>query len=123
PARCIAHGGGTAVVVVAPTVIRRVHAPRGRVAGIIGAGNAVVTVGGWPADARLVGTGIIGRAGVAVVAGRRVGRVHAARGGVAGIVGADVLIVAGGGRTADARPMAAGGERTAPLPAPAQPPP
>src|SRR5205823_10326140 len=59
--------------------------------------------GGRTADAHAAGAGVGRGAGIAVVAGRRVRRVYAARGRVARIVGADICVVAVERRPADAR--------------------
>src|SRR5205823_3818868 len=61
-----------------------------------------------PADAHAAGAGVGRGAGVAVGAGCGVRRVHAARGRIARIVGADIGVVAVGGRPADADAAGAG---------------
>src|SRR5438046_9311713 len=75
----------------------------GGVALIGGRANDGVAAGAHPA---LAGVGL--RAGIAVVAGRRVRRVHAAGGGIAAVVRAPVAVVAIPRRAADALAGAAG---------------
>src|SRR5439155_15165901 len=101
-------GRGARVAVGAGRRVRRVHAARGRIARIVGADIRIVAVGGRAADADAAGAGVRRGAGVAVGAGRGVRRVHTARGRVAGVVGADVAIVAVEGRAADADAAGAG---------------
>src|SRR5439155_19141456 len=93
--------------------VRRVQAARGRIARVVGAGIGVVAVGGRPADADAAGAGVRRGAGVAVGARRGVRRVHTARGRVAGVVGADITVVAVEGRAADADAAGAGVGRRA----------
>src|SRR5207244_1042054 len=91
-------GRGAGVAVGAGCGVRRVHAARGRIARIVGADIRVVAVGGRPADADAAAAGVRRGAGVAVGARRGVRRVHTARGRVAGGVGADIAVGAGGRR-------------------------
>src|SRR5207249_2439347 len=84
-----------------------VDTARRRVAGVVRADVPVVAVECGAADAHPAAAPIVRRAGVAVVAGRRVVGVHAARGRIAGVVGADVAVVAVGREAADADSAAA----------------
>src|SRR5205823_3797686 len=95
-------GRGAGVAVGAGCGVRRVHAARGGVTGLVGADVAVAAGGRRAADADAARARTGRGAGVAVGAGRRVGRVQTARGGVAGVVGADVAVVAVERRAADA---------------------
>jgi hypothetical protein len=109
--------GGACVGSAGPGGDRRVLAARGRIAAVGRAGIAVVAVGRGARRAhagrraRLVA---VARVAVVAVARRSAGlalgdhRVHAARGGIAGVGGAAVLVVAGHRRAG-----AAGARRTA----------
>jgi hypothetical protein len=67
--------------------------PGGRVAGIVGAGVAVVAVRRCSADAGSSGTGVIRSAGIAVVAGIGIVVMGTPGGRVARIIGADVSVI------------------------------
>src|SRR5439155_137837 len=82
------------VAVVARSCVVRVDAARAGVAGVVGAGVGVVAVRRRSADAGAGGARVARCAGIAVVAGNGVVRVDAARAGVAGVVGAGVVVVA-----------------------------
>src|SRR5262249_21781371 len=72
----------------------RVYAARGGGAGVDGAGDAIVAVGGRTADADPVRAPVAAGTRVAVVARGGVGDVHAAAARVAEVVGARVAVVA-----------------------------
>jgi hypothetical protein len=73
----------------------------GRVAGIGGTGIAVIAIGRCSADTNSSGTGVICGTGVAVVTGVGVVLMRTAGRGVAGIVSADISIIAIGRHSAD----------------------
>src|SRR6185503_12915851 len=81
--------------------VRIVHASRRRVAGIGRAAVPVVAAERRPAGALALPARVVRRAGVAIVARRRIGFEDAPLGRIAGVVGAGVLIVAAD-RRADA---------------------
>src|SRR5262249_14187050 len=97
----------TRIAVVARGGVVGVHAAGGRVAGVVGAGVAVVAIRRRAAHAYAAAAGVVGRARVAVVAVAGVVRVLAAGGGVAGVGRAGVVVVAVEGWPADAVPVAA----------------
>ena len=86
---------GAHVAVVTALGVGGGDAARGRVAGVVCAGLAVVAHHGPTGHAGPFGAGVARGAGVAVVAGLGVGGVHAAGGRIAGVVGAGVAVVAG----------------------------
>ena len=99
--------GRARVPVVARRRVVRVDAARRRVARVVGAPVVVVAVRRRAADADPAGAGVARRARVAVVARIAVLFAYdAARGRVAGVVGADVAVVAVTSRAADARAAA-----------------
>ena len=85
---------GAEVAVVAAIDVGGVDASDGRVTGVVGADVPIVAGEPVARDACAVLAVIPHRADVAVLAGNRVRRVHAAGGGVAGVVGARVPVVA-----------------------------
>src|SRR5438034_11158820 len=88
------------IAVVAGRRVRRLHAAGGGIAAVVRAPVAVVAIPRRAADALAVAAGVVGGAGVAVVAGVRVRDVETAELRVAAVVGADVVGVArrGGAR-------------------------
>src|SRR5438093_630728 len=98
---------GTGIPVRAGGGVVGVDAARRRVAGVVRTGVPVVAAQRRPADAPAVAAGVVGGAGVPVVAGRCVGRVDAAGARIASVVRADVAIVAVGREAADADSAAA----------------
>jgi len=99
--------GGAGVAVIARGRVVGAYAAAGGVAAVVGADVAVVAVRGRAAHACPAAARVAGGAGVVVVARSIVVGVHAAGGGVAAVVGAEVAIVAVGRRAAHARPTAA----------------
>ncbi len=77
-------------------------------AAIGGAGVRVVAVDRLSRLAGFVGAMVVGGASVAVIAGDVVGVVHASCIGVAGIVGAEIVVIAVYGGTGNARAVGAG---------------
>src|SRR5207253_6925408 len=104
---------GAGVAVVARGGVVRVDAARGRIAAVGGADVPVVAVRRRPPDARPATAGVVGRAGVAVAARGGVVRVGAARGRIAAVGGADILVGARRRRPPDARPAPRGAGRRA----------
>src|SRR5207244_591447 len=91
----LTHVSGRAeVAVVAGAGDGRVRAARAGVARIVGAGIAVVAAEAAVAGAGSIRAGVAGGAVVVVVAGGGGGGVHAPRVGPAGVVGAEVAVVA-----------------------------
>src|SRR5206468_2652804 len=86
--------GRTGVAVVAKARVRGVNAAEHRVAGVFGAGIAVITADRG-ADAHAGAASIAGRARVAVATGARIRVVGAAAHWVAGVVGARIAVIAG----------------------------
>jgi len=72
-----------------------VHAPRIRIAGITGAAVAITTIEGARSAANTVSTNVARGAGISIIAGIDIGDVDAAHCRVAGIGGADIVVVAG----------------------------
>src|SRR5207237_126785 len=88
----VVRGAGVGIVAGGP--VGGVHAPRLRPARVVRADVAVVTARRRAAHARAARADVDRRAGIAVVAGGRVRRVHAARRRVARVIGAHVVVVA-----------------------------
>src|SRR5439155_16642307 len=86
--------GGTRIAVIARGGVGNVHAPRLGPAGVVGAEVAVVAAERRAAHTLPAGAGVVRGAGVGIVAGGPVGGVHAPRLGPAGVVGAEVVVVA-----------------------------
>jgi len=85
---------GATLEIVASDILRLINAPFVLVTVVTRAGVAVVALAsGSHADACLNIALILIRAFVAVVADRRAGRVHTPKPGIAGIDGADVVVV------------------------------
>src|SRR5438445_161303 len=91
---------GAGVAVVAGIGIVDVYTASRRVAAVGRADVAIVAVGRRPTHACSVGTGVVGCAGVAIAARRRIGRMHAASDLVARVVRTDIAVVAVGRRPA-----------------------
>src|SRR5438132_294415 len=86
---CLAGVGLRAgVAVAAGSCVRRVDAAGRGIAAVVGAPVAVVAIRRRAADALAVAAGVVGRAGVAVVARIRVRNVETAELRVAAVVGA-----------------------------------
>src|SRR5439155_1035919 len=103
--------GGTRIAVVAGGGVGGVHTTRVGPAGVVGADVAVVAGRRCAAHTLPAGAGVVRRAGVGILAGRRVGGVHAPRLGPAGVVGADVAVVARSRRPGTAAEQAGVGHR------------
>src|SRR5215468_5003306 len=107
PVQAEAGARARVVVVAGERVVVGVHAAGGGITAVGRARVAVVAVDGRAGLARAAAAGVRGGASVAVVTGSGVGGVDAARGGTAGVGGADVPVIAVGRRTAHARAVRA----------------
>src|SRR5206468_1532786 len=109
--RWIRHGRTVVYAVahaVTVRVMENVSASGGGAAGVVGAGVPVVAIAGRSGGATSLGAGVVGGAGVAIVAVRVMVRVAAPGGGAARVAGAGVPVVAIAGRSGGAASRGAG---------------
>src|SRR5262249_54843653 len=100
--------GGAGVAIATGGGIVHVEAAGGRVAAVVGANVVVVAIEAGPTHAGPVAAGVVRGAGVVVGAGGGIGRVDTAALRVAGVVGADVAVVAVQWRSTRTNPVQAG---------------
>lgn len=86
-------GPGAEIAIVTRRSVRAMPAARGGVAGVVGADIAVIAGGGTAARAAPVGAGVLDRAGVTVIARRRVAGVEASRGEITAVIRARIAVV------------------------------